>query len=45
MYYEFQDIDIFLQKYKSQKEDIFKEIDNYFCNKKFSEQIEFSRYF
>ena len=43
MYSVFQDIDRFLQKYKSQKEEIFKEIDNY-CYQKFSEQFEFRRY-
>ena len=45
MYSDFEDIKIFLQKYKSQKEVIFKEIDNYFNNKRFSDQFKFLRYF
>ena len=45
MYTDYKDIEIFLQKYKSQKEVIFKEIDNYFKNKRFSDQDKFEGYF
>ena len=44
MYTDYKNIEIFLQKYKSQKEVIFKEIDNYFNNKRFSVQYKFEGY-
>ncbi len=44
MYTEYKNIEIFLQKYKTQKEVIFKEIDNYFNNKRFSVQYKFEGY-
>ena len=41
MYTDYKNIEIILQKYKSQKEVIFKEIDNYFKKKRFSDQYKF----